>query len=707
MVICRYCRTENRADATYCNNCGGALKPVPAPSVTSPRPTTPPAANGTGRLTPQSRLRGRYIILQVVGKGGMAAVYRAVDTRRNATVAIKEMSQDGLSPDDLRDALASFRSEAEMLANLRHRNLPRVYESFTENTRQYLVMDFIEGETLEQRQQRMGNGPLPPAEVLGWAKQLCSVLGYLHSQRPPIIFRDLKPANIMLTRDGQIKLVDFGIARVFAPGHTRDTQVLGTPGYAPPEQYGKSQTDPRADIYALGCTLYQLLSGYDPSTTPFQLPPLHTRVSGIAPQVERAIEHATRLDRDQRPPTVAIFSDELLGSGGVRPTMPYQAVPPSTARQPAQSAAMHAAAHAAPTAPTAPLIQPQSLDFGRLIAGQQGALSMTISAPPGGRAHGKLKALTPWITLDHSRFDGQSTIIRVTADTHKMTTAGVARGNIQVICDGQQIYIPVSVDIAPVPAQAKASVTPGKSGAKGGTARPVPAKYLMPRPPRSGTAQMLIVGMLAAIVAGGIFHALNAVVVQILRWPETAPLIFAQMLLATAVAALAALLAAGGPNLRARLGTTFVAAYAGLALALLVSVTPPRESIQRLATMPVQVPEGLLLLMPALVGAGAMLGASQFHSRWMLTTARIVSRYAPFFVTVGGIVGGAYLGFMLTQHVLLGCLVPFGIGAGIFGGIILARGINSLLRRMGRMPANAGYPRPRMPRYRPYSGRWP
>src|SRR5579872_179039 len=322
MGTCRFCGTSNRADATFCSHCGGALKPVAVPSgagasIYARSPQASPGAthtptNSTGRLPPQAQLANRYLILKNVGQSGMAAVYKATDLRSGETVAIKEMSQDGLSLADLADALASFRSEAKMLASLRHPNLPRVYESFEQSARQYLVMEFIDGETLEQKQQRAGGAALPQGDVLGWARQLCDVLTYLHSRKPPIVFRDLKPANIMLTPKGQIKLIDFGIARVFAPGRAHDTQVLGTPGFAPPEQYGKAQTDARADIYALGCTLYQLLTGYDPATTPFNLPPMHTRNRAVSPVVQVAIERATKLDRDSRYPTVDAFARDLL-----------------------------------------------------------------------------------------------------------------------------------------------------------------------------------------------------------------------------------------------------------------------------------------------------------------------------------------------------------------------------------------------------------
>jgi serine/threonine protein kinase len=264
----------------------------------------------------QSRLAGRYLIGKKVGEGGMAAVYQATDTRSNETVAIKEMSQDGLTPQEVKESLDAFRFEADTLMRLRHPNLPRVYAHFFEGARHYLVMEFIDGQTVEQRLID-AKGSLPETEVMGWAEQLCSALNYLHMQRPPIIFRDLKPSNVMVTRAGKVKLIDFGIARVFAPGRTRDTQILGTPGFAPPEQYGKAQTDARADVYALGCTIYQLLSNYDPATTPFALPPLNTRNAKVSPHIQLAIERATKLDRDQRFQTVADFEQALLHPDGL------------------------------------------------------------------------------------------------------------------------------------------------------------------------------------------------------------------------------------------------------------------------------------------------------------------------------------------------------------------------------------------------------
>jgi len=145
------------------------------------------------------------------------------------------MSQSGLNPQELNEAVDAFKHEAVLLAGLMHQHLPRIYDHFTDGGRWYLVMDFIEGETLEDHLSKANGGRLSYEEVLQIGIQLCTVLDYLHTRQPPIIFRDLKPVNVMLTTDGHLYLIDFGIARHFKPGKTKDTTALGAVGYSPPE----------------------------------------------------------------------------------------------------------------------------------------------------------------------------------------------------------------------------------------------------------------------------------------------------------------------------------------------------------------------------------------------------------------------------------------------------------------------------------------
>jgi serine/threonine protein kinase/uncharacterized protein YggT (Ycf19 family) len=222
-----------------------------------------------GTVTVGKLLGGRYRVVKLIGEGGFGAVYKANDERFQATrvVAIKEMSDANLGPSERERALVDFRREANLLVQLNHSNLPQVSDFFEEGMKAYLVMEFIEGKTLEQVLED-ARGPLDEALVMGWALQLCSVLQYLHSRQPPIIFRDMKPSNVMVTGDNRLKLIDFGIARIFKRSAAKDTTLLGSQGYAPLEQYGRGQSDPRSDIYALGATMYHLLTGSVPADAP-------------------------------------------------------------------------------------------------------------------------------------------------------------------------------------------------------------------------------------------------------------------------------------------------------------------------------------------------------------------------------------------------------------------------------------------------------
>lgn len=296
-----------------CDICGEDLdrQVAPANILAAARPI-----NATGQISSLSLLNNRYEIRYTIGQGGMGAVYKAYDLITGEMVAVKEMSQSGLTSKALQAAKERFAFEADTLRRLSHPNIPQFYESFFENSRQYLVMAFIEGQTLEQRLQTNGGNPLPQAEVLDWARQVCDVLTYLHTQTPPIIFRDLKPPNIMVTSDGHIYLIDFGIARAFAPNRSRDTQLYVSDGYSPPEQYGSTQSDAHNDIYALGCTLFELLTGKEPAKakTAGVLPPLRSLNPSVSPHVESAIERATKFNRDERYPTVADFARDLLAN---------------------------------------------------------------------------------------------------------------------------------------------------------------------------------------------------------------------------------------------------------------------------------------------------------------------------------------------------------------------------------------------------------
>src|SRR5437868_7343594 len=280
-----------------------------------------------GEILLHTLFRNRYFIVRKIGAGGFGSVYKARDIQSgDRLVALKEVSLLGLHPQAMIEATTAFQREVSVLSQLDHPHLPRVYEHFQSPGHWYLVMDFIAGETLEQYQSKAPNGRLLLSEVLDIGIQLCLVLDYLHSQQPPIIFRDLKPANIMHTSNGQLYLIDFGIARYFKPGQAKDTVALGSLGYAAPEQYGKAQTTPRADIYSLGAVLHQLLTTRDPSEAPFRFTPLRPQspqshadpgslttsmVDVLINKLERLIASMLDMDVNKRPLDVAYVQQEL------------------------------------------------------------------------------------------------------------------------------------------------------------------------------------------------------------------------------------------------------------------------------------------------------------------------------------------------------------------------------------------------------------
>ena len=240
---------------------------------------------------------GKYEILKQIGKGGMSVIYLAMDRRLNKQWAVKEIHKNAKSREG-QMAVKSLLAEANLMKRLDHPALPRIVDIIESGQKIYIVMDYIEGESLDRLLREYG--PQPQELVLDWAKQICDVLAYLHGQKPPVIYRDMKPANIILRPEGNIKVIDFGIAREYKEESHADTTTLGTRGYAPPEQHGGRQTDARSDIYALGMTMHHLLTGQYPGAEDYVYAPVRTWKPELSGGLEHIIDKCTALDPKDR-----------------------------------------------------------------------------------------------------------------------------------------------------------------------------------------------------------------------------------------------------------------------------------------------------------------------------------------------------------------------------------------------------------------------
>lgn len=240
----------------------------------------------------------KYEILKEIGHGGMSVVYLAMDKRLNKQWAIKELQKKARDANN-EIVIQSAIAEANMIKKLDHPALPRIVDIIDEQDVIYVVMDYIEGETLDYVVNQYG--AQSQEQVIDWAKQLCQVLHYLHTRTPPIIYRDMKPANVMLKPDGNLKVIDFGIAREYKSSNLQDTICLGTRGYAAPEQFGgQGQTDARTDIYCLGATLYHLVTGHNPAEPPYEIYPIRHWNSQLSGGLENIIEKCTQLNPNDR-----------------------------------------------------------------------------------------------------------------------------------------------------------------------------------------------------------------------------------------------------------------------------------------------------------------------------------------------------------------------------------------------------------------------
>ena len=432
---CARCGHRLPPDALFCPGCGASIQ---AQEPARNHPHKP------GQIPPGTLLRQRYFIDRKLAQGGHSAVYLARDTFDNGTpVALKEMRETQQTSEERDTAINSFMREERMLAALRHPALARVLDMFVEDGRHYLVMEYVPGYTLEDEMMALQH-PIEWRRVVGWGVALCDVLAYLHHQQPPIVYRDLKPPNVMLTPDGQLKLIDFGIARWFYSSRSRDTTQLGTDGYAPPEQYA-GRSEPRSDLYALGASLYHLMTGRVPESAPQRmndqpLTAIRALIPAVPEMVERVVQQAmslTAADRfvsaeKMREALEAAIQPErpLAGSSSGRHRIPVPEPIPDTVPQRPRARAEMSGAHGTegtygkgngslPKAPIPPrlAVRPLRLDAGYISAGSAVTVPLEIANRGQGALAGRVETNIACIRVSPQKITGGTDRLDIVIDT--------------------------------------------------------------------------------------------------------------------------------------------------------------------------------------------------------------------------------------------------------------------------------------------------
>jgi serine/threonine protein kinase len=465
-LSCARCGHRLPPDALFCPGCGAS---VHAPENSRQNLQRP------GQIPPGTLLRQRYFIDRKLAQGGHSAVYLARDTFDNGTpVALKEMRETQQTAEERDTAINSFMREERMLAALRHPALARVLDMFVEYGHHYLVMEYVPGYTLEDEMMALQH-PIEWTRVVGWGIALCDVLAYLHHQQPPIVYRDLKPPNVMLTPDGQLKLIDFGIARWFYSSRSRDTTQLGTDGYAPPEQYA-GRSEPRSDLYALGASLYHLMSGRVPESAPQRmngqlLSALRTLVPAIPEMVERVVQQAMSLAAADRFVSAEKMSEALeatlqperplAGSSSGRHRIPIPEPIPDTVPQRSRTRAESVSAHgkgngSLPKAPIPPrlAVRPLRLDAGYISAGSVVSVPLEIANRGQGALSGRVETNIGCIRVSPQKITGNTERLDIVIDTTGLK-AGQYVCHLAVRTNGGDQTVPIRFVVTPAESEVR------------------------------------------------------------------------------------------------------------------------------------------------------------------------------------------------------------------------------------------------------------
>jgi serine/threonine protein kinase len=370
-------------------------------------------------LTAGEVVNERYRVRSLLGKGGLSYVYEVEDLQLPTRWALKEFHPRNLHDDEIKKVREQFSKEVAILSRLKHPRLPYVSDSFTFEDHDYMVMELVEGKTLDELI-RERHEPFPEDLVKEWALQILEILEYLHSQNPPIIYRDIKPQNIIVSSQFGIRFIDFGIARLFNPVKEQDTLFMGTPGFAPPEQFRQRQTDIRSDIYSLGATIHYLLSLQDPGAHPFDFAPLSVLNPKVSPLMERAVQKAVEIRAENRFQNAKDMQKVLLGEVSI-----------DVFRQ------------------GFIIVDPREITMADLDPRLPNKKELTIKSSAGEVLQGHLTSEHPGLHLDPVDFDAPLAKIALTADGRKFPRGEKTLTSVILSTATAKMTIPVSVQFKP------------------------------------------------------------------------------------------------------------------------------------------------------------------------------------------------------------------------------------------------------------------
>lgn len=371
-------------------------------------------------LSPGDIVRERYKVVSLIGRGGLSYVYDVEDLKLPKHWALKEFYPRNLEESEIHKIREQFEKEVKILAGLHHPRLPAVSDSFTYNERDYMVMELIEGKTLDLLISERSE-PWPESQVREWTLQILEILEYLHSQNPPIIYRDIKPQNIIIMPGVGVRFIDFGIARLFNPVKDQDTIFMGTPGYASPEQFRQRQTDCRSDLYSLGATMHYLLTLKDPGVNPFDFEPVSLSNPSVSPLMEKVVQRALEIKADNRFQTASDMRKVIVGALSIEELFSTAFI----------------------------ILEPRELNFLDLRPGTPHTGELVVKNSAGSSIKVNVTSSHPGLRAEPSQFEAPSEKIKITADHRQFPRGEKVSTTLVISTESSKITLPVSVQYQP------------------------------------------------------------------------------------------------------------------------------------------------------------------------------------------------------------------------------------------------------------------